>query len=88
MYNKLNTLPQDLIRLIRSYDSHPCADRLNKCKRERFGNFILLKTRSKRIPNTKFTTKDLFGIRDNGTEEDEIIYESEVIEQIYVINLP
>ena len=77
----MNTLPQDLIRIIRSYDNHPCGDMLNKFSCERFENCILLKPRSKHIPNTKFTTKGLFGIRDNGTEEDERLYESEVIER-------
>ena len=63
------------------YVSHPCADIMRKCKRAQFDNFIQLRTRSERLPNTKFRTKSLCAIRDNTTEEDERSYESEVVER-------
>ena len=79
--NKMNTLPQDFIRTIRSYDRHPCGDMLRNCRCERFENDIMLKTQKKRIPNIKFHTVSLFVIRDDSTEEDERRYESEVVER-------
>ena len=77
----MNTLPENLINNIMLYVSHPCADMLRNCKRSIFDNLIILRTRSKRLPNTKERTASWFAIRDNTTEEAERSYESEVVEK-------
>ena len=77
----MNTLPQDLIRNIRSYDRHPCGDMLRNCRCERFENAVMLKPQKKRIPKSKFHTVSLFVIRDDSAEEDERTYDSEVVER-------
>ena len=53
----MNTLPETLIHKIMLYVSHPCADIMRKCKRAQVENVIVLRTRSKLLPNTKFRTK-------------------------------
>ena len=77
----MNTLPQDLIKSIRSYDRHPCGDMLSNCRSERFDNAIMQKPQNKGIHHIKFNTVSLFVIRDDATEEAAIRYESEVVER-------
>ena len=80
MYDKLNNLPQDWIIHIRSYDRHPCGDMIRNSSTIRVGSVKLINTQKKRIPNTKVHTSSVVVVRDDGTEEDERIYESEVVE--------
>ena len=40
----MNKLSQDLIRHVKAYDSHPCADIIRNCITIRFGNAKMIKT--------------------------------------------
>ena len=77
----MNTLPQDLIILIRPYDRHPCGDMMSNLITIRYDNVKLKNSQKKGIPNTKFRTVVLCVFREDSTEEDAITYESEVVER-------
>jgi hypothetical protein len=77
----MSYLSEELINKIMLYVSHPCADMINTCKVTRFDNVKLMKTSNNIIPNTKFQTSSIFCIRDDTTNEDEQLYEADVVER-------
>ena len=77
----MNNLSGDLSNKIMLYVSHPCADIIHNSITTRFGNSKMLQTQTKCIPSIKYHTPSILVVRDDTTEEDEIIYESEVVER-------
>ena len=77
----MNSLPQDLIRIIRSYDRHPCGEMLSNSITIICGTEQVITSKGRRITIADWRTRGDFALRDDSTEEDEDEYESEVVER-------
>ena len=63
----MNSLPQDLIRIIRSYKRHPCGDMLSNSITIVCGTEQIIKSKEGRITNTDWRTRGAFALRDDST---------------------